>query len=68
MVGATEIDYSLSLIERAKRRLTYQRLVAARLGFNSEPNYAALVRDMCLAMQAKLDALELRHADLIGHS
>ncbi len=68
MVGATEIGYSLSLIDRAKKRLDYQRVVAARLGFNSEPSHAALVRDLCLAMQAKVNALELRHADLVRNA
>lgn len=65
MVGGTEIDYSLAMIARARKRLIYQKQVADRLGFNSDPSYASAVRDMCLAMEAKLDVLLSRHADLV---
>ena len=68
MAGGVEFDYSLAMIARAKKRLSYQRVVVSKLGIHSSPQHADFVRDICAAMQAKLDILELRHADLVRAS
>ena len=65
---ATGVDASLKMIERARQRLNYQRQVVARLGFARDHLHAEVVRDMCSAMEAKLDVLLARHAEIVTSS
>ncbi len=65
MVGPMELEHSRALILRAKKRLSYQREIVARLGFNNKTHYADTVRDIHAVMQAKLDSLTKQHGKLV---
>ena len=68
MIGAAEINHSLSMIDKARKRLVYQGTIVERLGFNTDPIYADLVLDMYEAMRVKLALLEQQHAALISRT
>ncbi len=65
MISRTEIDYSLEMIARSKKRLDHQRVVVAKLRFDTEPRYVDLVKDIEATMAAKLSLLLRRHASLV---
>ena len=66
MIGRSEIDYSLEMIARSRKRLAYQRVVVSKLRFDDDPLYADLVREIEATMTTKLALLLKQHADLIA--
>lgn len=68
MVAQTELQHSLDMIERSKRRLLYQRLAVKKLSLDRDARSAELAREMEAMMEAKLALLEKRHSTLVTTS
>ena len=66
MTGRIEIQLSLDLIDRAKRRLAYQQTAIKRLNFDRDTRCSVLAREMEAAMKEKVAILQSKHSILMG--
>lgn len=65
MVGTVEVALSRDLINRAKRRLSYQQTIVAKWDLSSSSSNAEF-RQLCSTMQVKLDRLTEQHDELVS--
>ena len=64
MIGRTELEQSVYQIGKAEARLAHQRRVVSRLGFDAEPRYADLAKELTLVMEARVLRLLEQHKKL----
>lgn len=66
MIAGTEIRLSLDMIDRAKRRLAYQKTAVARLSFDRDSRCADLAKEMQAIMEEKIALLQRKHSTLMA--
>lgn len=65
MIGRTEIQHSLDMIDRSEKRLSYQRIAVKKLSLDRDPRCADLARDMEAIMEEKVALLKKKHAAMV---
>ena len=68
MIGRTEIHHSLELIDRARRRLDYQRSAVRKLHFDRDSRSADVARGMEQIMSQKLALLLKQHTEMLQNN
>ena len=65
MTGRSEIQLSFDMIDRAQRRLSYQKIAVKRLSFDRDNRCAELAKEMQVMMEEKLASLQKKHLSLV---
>ena len=66
MIGRTEVEHMNYQIEKAELRLSYQKVVVKKLGFDAEPRYADLANDLLAMMENRISLLHKRRDALLS--